>query len=99
MAYDYYDYMGTVYPDYSGYQTEYGYTDYSGDMDYADVDIYYSGYYNVSSTGNTYEYFYDGTTGSYLSGTSGVYLNANHDNYVAVYGYTTGESYSVTVTP
>ena len=45
---------------------------------------------------------YDATAGSWVYGStyqSGLYLNSGHTNYVYVYGYTSGESYSVTVTP
>ena len=43
-----------IYPSYSGYQTGYGHTDYSGDYDYGTLYLSSSGYYNATSTGNTY---------------------------------------------
>ena len=88
----------TIYPSYSGYQSAYGHTDFYGDMDYGSVYLSSSGYYNVSSTGNTSSYLYDGTTGSWLSGSYN-YLYASHTYYDVVYGYTTGQTYSVTVSP
>ena len=104
MAYDgdtsdltYNDY---IYPSYSGYTTAYGHTDWSGDSDYGYVSLSSSGYYSLSSTGNTNAYIYDATADSWVYGSSyqsGLYLNSGHSNYVYVYGYTTGESYSVSV--
>ena len=94
-------YSDYIYPSYSGYTTAYGHTDSYGDSDYGYVSLSSSGYYNLSSTGNTSAYIYDATAVSWVYGSSyqsGLYLNSGHSNYVYVYGYTTGENYSVSVT-
>ena len=93
-----------VYPNYGGYQTVTGHTDYISDWDYANVIVSYSGYYSAVTDGNTHEYFYDATAGSWLSSSSGsgntnVYLTAGHSNYVYLEGYTPGQNYSLTIYP
>ena len=68
------------------------------------VSIYVtsSGYYDLSSTGSTGACIYDATAGAYLFGSSyqsNLFVETAHTNYLAVVGYSTGESYSVTATP
>ena len=94
--------IGNIYPSYSGYQTNYGYSDYSGDRDYAILYLSSSGYYDLTFGGSGYGYVYDSTSGTYVYGSSyqsNLYLDASHTNYVYAYGPTNGETYSVTVTP
>jgi len=91
-----------IYPEYSGYQSATGHTDYSGDIDYGSLYLSSSGYFNLTTTGDTSAYIYDATTGTALNGSSynsGVYVNSGHSNYVYVSGYTTGQTYTVTVKP
>ena len=92
----YYDY---IYPDYSGYQTGYGHIDSEYDVDYGILSLSYSGFYELTSTGNIHAYVYDATSGMNIGGGNYIHLNPTHTNYLYVYGYTTGESYSVTVRP
>ena len=71
-------------------------------MDHGHIYLSSSGYYNISSTGNTSSYIYDNTTSSWVTGYySGyqnyLYLYASHNYDAYVYGYTTGQSYTVTV--
>jgi len=90
-----------LYPNYSGYQSGYGHTDFYGDLDYANLYMHTSGYYNVTSTGNTAAYVYDIAAGSLVYGStyqSNLYLCSGHNYYIGVYGFTHGERYSVTVT-
>ena len=42
-----------IYPSYSGYQTAYGHIDSSYDYDYCTLCVTSSGYYNITSTGDT----------------------------------------------
>ena len=89
-------------PSYSGYQTAYGHTEYSADLDIGSLYMSSSGYYNVASTGNTYTYILDQSVGAWVTSSSGsytsdLYLNVGHSYYAYVYGYTAGENYSVTV--
>ena len=89
-------------PEYSGYQTASGHTDYYGDLDSCSLWLAGSGYYDLTSTGSTFSLIFDATAGTYLYGNSyqsNLYLDATHINYLYVAGYTTGENYSVTVKP
>lgn len=92
---------GTIYPDSSSptYTVYGGYTDWSGDDDYAEVWNTSSRTYTGYSTGNTYIQFYDSSTSQWV-GTGGyeyasAYLVGSHYNYLIAVGYTTGQSYSV----
>ena len=90
-----------IYPEYSGYQTGYGHSDSAADVDYGMLYLGASGYFDISSSGNTAAYIYDATSGQALCGDnyqSRVYVDASHTNCLVVNGYTAGESYSVTVT-
>ena len=94
-----------IYPSYSGYQSATGHTDYSGDVDYGSILLSSSGYYTIATTGvTTGGYIYDGTTSSWVNGSSGdyqtnLYLNASHTYYAFVYGSSTTGDYTVTVRP
>ena len=91
-----------IYPEYSDYQTAYGHSDYYGDMDYAPMYIWTSGYFDVTSTGSTAAAVYDATAGYWLFGASymsTLYIDASHTNYVCVLGSNTGETYNVKVSP
>ena len=93
-----------IYPSYSGYQTGYGHTDFYADGDTGYLYVNNSGYYDVTSTGNTYTFVFDQSVGAWMisaggSYTNAIYLTAGHANYISVYGYTNGENYSVTVAP
>lgn len=91
-----------LYPSYSGYQTVYGHTDSYGDMDQGYFVPSSSGYYDITaSSSNINAYLYDITSSAYLYGASyqsNLYVNSSHSYYVRVFGYSTGESYNVTVT-
>lgn len=88
-----------VCPAYSGYQTATGHTDSYGDWDYGAIflNVGQSGYYDIFTTGSTAAYFYDATAGTWLSGSQHVYLDETHYNYFGVIGYSTGQTYTVTI--
>ena len=91
-----------IYPEYSGYQTAYGHTDSIGDMDYGTLTLASSGYYDLSSTGNTKAAIWDATSNVWLYGNdyqSKLYVDATHANYLFVNGQNVGESYSATAKP
>ena len=92
----------TIHANAGDYRTGYGHTDYVGDDDYGTLSLTLSGYYDVTSTGDTAAYVYDATAGAWLYGfsyQSNLYLDSSHTNYVYVQGFTAGENYSVTVSP
>ena len=93
--------VDVLWPEYSGRSTGYGHTDFVGDTDAARLIFGNSGYFDLSSTGNTNAYVYDATAGTRLTGSGGdeinVYLDASHRNYLYVEGFTPGESYSVSI--
>lgn len=89
-------------PNYGGTQTLTGHTDSYSDWDYGSLYVTTTGYYDVSSTGNTEAYVFDATAGSFVYGSNyqdNLYLDSSHTNYVYVTGYTGGTSYSVSVKP
>ena len=93
-----------IYPSMSGSQSATGHADSSDDVDYGSLSLSSTGYYNITSTGNTVSCVYDATAGSYVVSSSGgyqsgLYLNASHTNYVCVYGYTAGQTYTVSAAP
>ena len=78
-----------IYPSYSGYQSGSGHTDSYGDVDYGSLYLSSSGYYTVSSTGNTGAYIWDNTTSSWVNGSSydyqtNLYLYTSHSYNVYV---------------
>lgn len=93
--------MGTVYPTYGSSTAYSGYTDWYADDDYSSVMNYTSDTYYAYTTGNVNLQFFDGTLNQWV-GTGGydyasAYLEASHDNYLIAVGYTTNQSYNVTV--
>ena len=61
----------TIYPEYSGYQTAYGHADSSSDADKGSLYLSNSGYFTLSSTGNTKSYIYDNTTATWVKSSGG----------------------------
>ena len=78
-----------IFPEYASYRTVYGHTDSSGDWDFCPLYIAYSGYFDLSSTGNTGAAVYDSTVGEWIYGNSyqsNVFINVAHTNYLGVVG-------------
>ena len=92
----------TIYPSNDSGQKNYGHIDYAGDVDYCSIALSSSGYYNILSSGSTYSFVYDATTGNTVYASNGgystnVYLDSSHANYAVVSGSTAGENYGVKV--